>query len=71
MGDFSFELDVSWATLFVAVDMTLRILAVIYVPRNRRPQTAMAWLLAIFALPIPGFLLFLLLGNRTPVEAPA
>ena len=43
---------------------TLRILAVIYVPRNRRPQTAMAWLLAIFALPVPGFLLFLLLGNR-------
>ncbi len=65
MGDFQFEFNITWATLFVVIDLLLRILAVIVVPRNRRPQTAMAWLLAIFFLPIPGFLLFLLLGNRS------
>src|SRR5690554_3998711 len=37
------------------------------VPLNRRPQTATAWLLAIFLIPYVGFLLFLLLGsNRLP-----
>jgi cardiolipin synthase len=40
------------------------ILAVIYIPRNRRPQTALAWLVLIFALPVPGILLFLLFGSR-------
>ncbi|MDI1335953.1 MAG: phospholipase D-like domain-containing protein, partial [Lacunisphaera sp.] len=37
--------------------------AVIYVPRNRRPQTALAWLLAIFFIPYVGILLFLLVGS--------
>ncbi len=64
MDDIGFELNITWATVFVLVDLILRVVAVIVVPRNRRPQTAMAWLLAIFALPVPGFLLFLLLGNR-------
>ncbi len=49
-------------TLF-AIDLLVRILAVIYVPRNRRPQTALAWLLAIFFIPYLGILLFLLVGN--------
>ena len=42
-------------TLF-AIDLLVRILAVIYVPRNRRPQTALAWLLAQapWIVPIPG-----------------
>ena len=48
----------------VVVDFIIRVLAVIFVPRNRRPQTATAWLLAIFFLPYIGILLFLLLGSR-------
>ena len=49
-------------TTFV-VDFVVRVLAVIYVPRNRRPQTALAWLLAIFLVPYVGVILFLLAGN--------
>ena len=51
----------------ILVDVAIRIAALIVVPRNRRPQTAMAWLLAIFFLPYIGILLFLLFGsNRLP-----
>jgi cardiolipin synthase len=50
--------------LAVAIDFLVRILSVIYVPRNRRPQTATAWLLAIFFLPYVGIILFWLVGNR-------
>ncbi|MCU1425888.1 MAG: cls, partial [Microbacteriaceae bacterium] len=47
------------------IDFVIRLLALIYVPRNRRPQTAMAWLLVIFLLPsYIGVPLFVLLGSR-------
>ncbi|NYF08926.1 cardiolipin synthase [Leifsonia sp. AK011] len=52
------------ALLVLAGDLTIRVLAIIYIPRNRRPQTAMAWLLAIFFIPYVGIILFLLLGSR-------
>ncbi|MDQ1545172.1 MAG: cardiolipin synthase [Actinomycetota bacterium] len=50
--------------LAVLVDFTVRVLSVIFVPRNRRPQTATAWLLAIFFLPYIGIILFWLIGSR-------
>ena len=34
-----------------------------WVPKNRRPTTAMAWLLCIFFLPYIGLILFLMFGN--------
>jgi cardiolipin synthase A/B len=40
------------------------VLSVILIPRNRRPQTATAWLLAIFFLPYIGIILFWLIGSR-------
>jgi len=47
------------------IDFFIRLTCLIYVPRNRRPQTATAWLLAIFFLPpYIGVTLFLLLGSR-------
>jgi cardiolipin synthase len=49
--------------LAFAVDLLVRILALVYIPRNRRPTTAMAWLMAIFFLPYLGILLFLLFGS--------
>jgi len=52
------------ALLIIAIDVTIRVLAVIYIPRNRRPQTAMAWLLAIWFIPYVGIILFLLVGSR-------
>ena len=44
-------------------DIVVRVVAVIVVPRNRRPTAGMAWLLAIFFVPIFGILFFLLIGN--------
>lgn len=54
----------AWPVVVLTLDMVIRVLAVIYIPRNRRPQTALAWLVLIFALPVPGILLFLLFGSR-------
>lgn len=47
------------------VDFVVRVVAVIVVPRNRRPMSGMAWLLTIFFIPYLGVLLFLLIGYRT------
>ncbi|MCU1542426.1 MAG: cls [Microbacteriaceae bacterium] len=62
------DIAASWAGVLVAVavvDFIVRLICLIYVPRNRRPQTATAWLLAIFFLPpYIGVTLFLLLGSR-------
>ena len=61
---FSFDSWPAWAiTAYLIVDVTVRIVAVIHVPRNRRPTAAMAWLLAIFFIPVLGVVLFLLIGN--------
>jgi cardiolipin synthase A/B len=53
-----------WLTLVVLIDVAFRIIALVVVPHNRRPQTAMAWLLAIFFIPYFGFLAFLVFGSR-------
>ena len=49
--------------LGIAVDLVVRIVAVIVIPRNRKPSAGTAWLLAVFFLPYVGILLFLLIGN--------
>lgn len=45
------------------VDFVIRIIAIIVVPRNRKPTSATAWLLAIFFIPFLGVLFFLLIGS--------
>jgi cardiolipin synthase len=62
-----FGIDISTVILVIAlvVDFTIRVVAIIVVPRNRRPTSGMAWLLTIFFLPYIGALLFLLIGYRT------
>ena len=45
------------------VDFAIRVLALGIIPGNRRPTTAMAWLLGIFFVPSVGLVLFLLFGN--------
>ena len=52
------------AVIGIVVDIAIRVFAIVYVPINRRPQTATAWLLAIFLIPYVGFVLFLLIGSR-------
>ena len=61
-------MDAATVTLVLVVaafviDFSVRVLALIYVPRNRRPTAAMAWLMAIFFLPYLGIMLFLLFGS--------
>jgi cardiolipin synthase len=58
-AEFSF-----WLTIFaLALDFVIRVAAIIIVPRNRRPSSALAWLLAIFFIPFVGVILFLLIGS--------
>lgn len=49
----------------VVAQITIVLAALVVLPGNRRPQTAMAWLLLILALPFLGFVLFLLFGRTT------
>ncbi|WP_029144939.1 cardiolipin synthase [Microbacterium luticocti] len=52
-----------WPIVILVFDVAIRIAAIIIVPRNRRPTAAMAWLLAIYFIPVVGVLLFLLIGT--------
>ena len=52
-----------FAAFLVALDIVIRVTAIIVIPRNRRPTAAMAWLLAVFFIPFVGVFLFLLIGN--------
>jgi cardiolipin synthase len=54
----------AYPIIVLIVDLVVRVLAVIYIPRNRRPQTALAWLVLIFVIPVPGIILFILFGSR-------
>lgn len=51
------------SVIALIIDWTLRIIFLIYVPRGRKPTAAMAWLLAIFLVPIVGVLLFIIFGS--------
>lgn len=54
-----------WHVLFViwfAFEWLLRILALFVIPRNRRPNSAMSWLLFIFLIPEIGWIAFLIFG---------
>src|SRR5690625_5701106 len=60
LADFPFWVRV----LFTCADIAIRIALLGIVPGNRRPAVAMAWLLIIFFFPIPGLLVFLVLGSH-------
>lgn len=53
---------VIWSTL-VAIELVVRYFMIGIVPGNRRPTTAMAWLLAIFFLPVVGLVAYWLFAN--------
>ncbi len=56
--------DITWWLVAVVIfDLTIRVWAIIVIPRNRRPTAATAWLLAIYFIPFVGLLLFFLIGN--------
>lgn len=51
------------AGALLLIDFSIRVAAIVIVPRNRRPTAGMAWLLAIFFIPFLGIVFFLLIGN--------
>ncbi|GAB3613236.1 cardiolipin synthase [Humibacter ginsengisoli] len=55
----------TWIIIVIGlvVDFGLRIVAIIVIPRNRRPTSATAWLLAVYFIPYIGWLFFLLIGS--------
>lgn len=58
--------ELSQGILILAVfllDQIIRISIIFIVPRNRKPNSALAWLMFMFMLPIPGLLAYLLIGN--------
>ncbi len=65
----SFFTGPTFTTITLVLDMAIRVIAVVIVPQNRKPQTAMAWLLAIFILPPIGIVLFMVFGsNKLPKQ---
>ena len=46
------------------IEWIIRLAALAVVPRRRAPAPTSAWLLLIFFLPIPGFILFLVIGGH-------
>jgi cardiolipin synthase A/B len=56
------EANLLWIVAFL-IDLGIRIAAIIVIPRDRKPSSAMAWLLAVFLIPFAGIVFFLLLGN--------
>jgi cardiolipin synthase len=53
------NIDVVW----YAAEWVIRIGALLIVPQRRTPAATRAWLLLIFFLPVPGLVLFLLIGS--------
>ncbi len=47
----------------VVVQVLLLLIALAIIPHNRRPSSALAWLILIFALPVVGIVLFALIGS--------
>lgn len=50
-------------TAWLIVDWVIRIAALFIVPKGRKPTAGMAWLLFIFLFPLPGLLIFIVLGS--------
>lgn len=47
----------------VVIDLTFRVLAMAVVSTNRRPSSAVAWILAIFFIPFVGLIAYVVIGS--------
>jgi len=62
-----FPLSSQVGLALLVLDTAIRVLAVVTVPRKRLPSAGLAWLLAIFFLPVVGGLTYLVIGrSRLP-----
>lgn len=57
--------NLSPALLLMLLEWAIRISALVVVPFRRSPDSARAWLLLMLFLPVPGLLLYLLIGRPT------
>jgi len=56
--------DTSWLALaYVIAEWVIRLVMLFIVPWRRPPSTATAWLLLIYFWPVPGLLIYLLVGR--------
>ena len=53
----------SWTIAWYTIEWLMRLAAVFVVPTNRKPSSGTAWLMLIFFLPLPGWILFWLIGS--------
>lgn len=58
-----FQLPAQVASVLFLVDTIIRIVALLTVPRGRWPSAGLAWLMAIFFLPIVGGLTYIVIGR--------
>lgn len=49
--------------IFFVVDFAIKLFMLFYIPRNRKPTAALAWLLGIYIIPILGTIAFFVIGN--------
>lgn len=54
---------ITWSLAYLLSEWLIRIVMLPVVVRRKQLQTAMAWLLVIFFLPLPGLILYLILGE--------
>src|SRR4051812_11143566 len=65
MSDWASSIPALISAALVVANIAIVVCALIVLPGGRRPQTAMAWLLLILAIPFLGFVLFLLFGRTS------
>lgn len=62
-----FTIDQAWPNwlifVLLLIDLVIRIVALGWIPHNRKPSVALGWLLAIFLIPYVGIVAFVLLGS--------
>lgn len=57
-------MNINWAvTAGFVLDWAIKIAFLLYIPRKRKPSSAIAWLLVIFLLPFIGIILFVIIGS--------
>lgn len=56
-------MKLSFELLLLGSEWMVRLCALVVIPQRRSPSSARAWLLLVFFLPIPGFILFLAIGS--------
>lgn len=52
-----------WSTIYLISEWVIRLIMLVYVPRQRTAAAARAWLLLIFLLPWPGLICYALVGR--------